>query len=146
MVWSARDLLLTVAGGVMLLVAVWLLLSGGGMIGGAEAGAPPPALTLIAPVSGASVSGPLVLRFRADNTRLLSSPSGWGANGFHLHASINGVEVMPAPADILPSDGEYSWTLENPPVGEVTVQLLWSDGQHRAVGAGASQAASVTVR
>lgn len=143
---AGRDRILGVIAGVMLLAAVWLLAFGGPGDGGAAVTGPPPDLSLVAPANGSVVEAPLLLRFRTGEARLLSGPSGWGTGGYHLHLSLNGVELMPAPGDIRHVEDAWVWTVPNAPVGEMTLRLLWSDEAHRPVEAGASSEVTVTVR
>ncbi len=143
---SLRDRVLGIAGGAMLVAALAVLVAGGpGDDGQAVAGVPSP-LVLISPVDGAAVAGPVELVFTASGADLAPNPTGWGAEGFHVHAELDGVERMPAMADIRRMGDRYAWTLADPPTGAITVRLLWSDSRHRPVPDGASEAVTVTIQ
>src|SRR5690606_29685375 len=108
------------------------------------AGGPAP-LVLLSPANGAAVTGPMELVFSVSGPVLEPEASGWSAAGFHVHAEIDGVERMPATADIRRSGDRYTWTLAEPLTGEVTVRMVWSDARHRPVAEGASEAVTVTI-
>jgi hypothetical protein len=92
---------------------------------------PLPRLTIIAPARGDVVDSPLVVRFTSPRPLVLQ-PSGWGYQKFHLHVWINGVQHMPAGADIRQVDGEtYDWMLASVRNGRATVYLGWADQAHR---------------
>ncbi len=143
---SLRDRVLGIVGGAMLVAALAVLVAGApGDDGQAIAGVPAP-LVLVSPVDGDAVSGPVELVFTASGADLAPNPTGWGAEGFHVHAELDGVERMPAMADIRRTDDRYAWMLADPPAGEITVRLLWSDSRHRPVPDGASEAVTVTIQ
>jgi hypothetical protein len=137
--------ILGVLGGAMLLAALMLFVTGVGDIGqGAVEGAGPPRLGLVDPADGAVVTGRLRLVFRVERERLTSMPTGWGVGGHHVHAEINGQELMPAASDISRQAGEsYIWMLPELPLGDVSVRLIWSDSRHRPVKGGSSDQISV---
>jgi hypothetical protein len=143
---TVRDWSMAAIAGVMLILAAWLLVFGGPADGAAGVIAEPPALTLLTPAAGDEIEGPLVVRFRNEDARLLSGPTGWGTGGYHLHLALNGIELMPAPNDIRFVDDAYQWTVPNAPTGELTLRLLWSDERHRPVESGASDEIRVMVR
>lgn len=130
---SIPDAILTVVGGAMILVAVYLLLFGGPGDGGVAAvTAPPPALELLAPADGDTVrSIELELRTGAP---LRTQPGGWGSGGFHLHAELDGREIMPGPTDIRRSSVDaYIWTFPPLAPGSHRINLFWSDSSHLPV-------------
>ena len=133
---------LGLVGGAMLLAALVLFVFGGrGDDGGISVAAAGPAqLALLAPGNGAVVSSPLRLTFRTAGAGLTSTPTGWGVDGHHVHAEINGQEVMPGQKDISrAADDSYVWVLPESPRGDVSVRLVWSDSRHRAVVGGATE-------
>jgi hypothetical protein len=135
------DRALGLVGGAMLLAALVLFVFGGrGDGGGTSVGAGPAQLALSAPGNGAVVSTPLRLTFRTAGAALTSTPTGWGVDGHHVHAEINGQEVMPGQKDISrAADDSYVWVLPESPRGDVSVRLVWSDSRHRAVVDGATE-------
>lgn len=97
-----------------------------------------PTIALEAPSAGAVVDSPLVVRFRT--SRLLKAPEGWRSGRMHLHADVDGVEVMPAAADIQRlDDGSYAWALPLLAPGQHRLRLRWSDPQHQPVEEGATE-------
>ena len=105
----------------------------------------PPALTIMAPTGGASVDSPLVVHFNSAEPLLLH-PTGWGARDLHLHARINGIELMPSAADIEQRDTGYLWTMPAVGPGPTTLRLGWADAQHRELRTGASDTVSFIIR
>lgn len=104
-----------------------------------------PSLVVIAPGAGDTVTAPIELRFTAGNDLALG-PMGWASGALHLHAWVDGREVMPAAADIRDTgDGTFVWTLPLEP-GSRTVQLRWAGMDHGDIEAGASRAVGVVVR
>jgi hypothetical protein len=104
-----------------------------------------PQLTLTAPLQSAVLDSPLVLRFTSARPITLGH-SGWASANYHLHASVNGVEYMPAARDIEARNGEYFWTLPSVPRGPLRIRLGWGDQAHRAVTSGATDTISATLR
>ena len=104
-----------------------------------------PVLRVLYPAPGASVDSPLVIQF-ATTAPLALQPTGWGAGNLHLHAMVNGVEYMPAAAEITRGDSAYHWTIA--PVARAPIELYlgWADQRHRALGAGASDTITATLR
>lgn len=129
----------------MLIAALVVFVVGGPGDGQASAVASDlPQLSLVEPVNGATVAGPLRLVFSSGGERLMWMPTGWGVGGHHVHVEVNGVEVMPGPSDISPQSGDrYSWVVANAPLGELTVRLIWSDSRHRPVDGGGSDTRSI---
>jgi hypothetical protein len=111
---------------------------------GAEV-ATPPALRLLEPVDGAVVTLPLELRFHVD-AELGVGRGGWGTGPFHLHADVDGFEIMPAAADLAAlGEGEYRWTVRGVEAGQRTLRLTWSDPSHRVLEQGASQPVTIII-
>lgn len=105
-----------------------------------------PHLSITAPLSGVVTDSPLVIRFISTEPIHLQ-PTGWGYRRLHLHAWVNGVEIMPAAADIAKSGpGAYSWTLAGLAPGALRISLGWADMSHRPITPGASDTVSVAIR
>jgi hypothetical protein len=104
-----------------------------------------PQLTLIAPLRNAVLDSPLVLRFTSARPISLGH-SGWASANYHLHARVNGVEYMPAAADVEARNGEYLWTLPTVPRGPLRIRLGWGDQAHRAVTSGATDTIPAILR
>ena len=104
-----------------------------------------PQLTLVSPLESAALDSPLVLRFRSERPITLGH-SGWASANYHLHASVNGVEYMPAARDVEARNGEYLWTIPTVPRGPLRIRLGWGDQAHRAVTSGATDTVSATLR
>lgn len=144
---SVADRMLGLIGGAMVLAALFLLVFGGegDGAGAGEAVAAVPALALRSPEDGATAGAPLELRFETAE-EITSRPSGWGTESLHLHLRLDGREFMPGPADLRRDPaGGYVWTVPGVGEGEHTVQLYWSDLQHRPMRAGATPAIRVRV-
>jgi hypothetical protein len=103
-----------------------------------------PQLSIDAPAPGGVTDSPLVIRFTAAHPLDLME-TGWGHDGFHLHASINGVEYMPAAADIVAQGSQYAWTI-HAPRGQVSLYLGWADHMHRALQQGMTDTVQATIR
>jgi hypothetical protein len=107
---------------------------------------PPPSLSVITPTTGMAVDSPVLVRFTTGQQLDLRA-SGWGHDTYHLHAVVNGVEIMPAAADIVPADSAiYAWTLSGVSRGSTTIYLAWADHAHRPLRQGASDTIQVTIR
>jgi hypothetical protein len=127
-------------------LALFFLLRGGPADTGADRPAAAPAITLIEPREGAEVALPLAVVFDA-GTRLTAGPMGWNAAGRHVHLRAGGAELMAPTGDVQPLGGtRYRWTVRALPRGEQTLQLTWSDEQHRPLAEGASREVRVRVR
>lgn len=127
-------------------LALFFLFRGGPADTGADRPAAAPAITLIEPREGAEVTLPVAVVFDA-GTRLVAGPMGWNAAGRHVHLRVGGAELMAAPGDVQPLGGtRYRWTVPALPGGEQTLQLTWSDEQHRPLAEGASPPVRVRVR
>jgi hypothetical protein len=101
-----------------------------------------PALTI---VNAEPLDSPLVIRFRSPEPLALRE-SGWGYRNLHLHASVNGVEYMPAATELEMRDSLYYWTLPAVPRGNAMVYLGWADQAHRPLREGASDTVQFVVR
>lgn len=119
----------------MIVAAVVALIAGGPTDTGSVPSAPPPPLELLEPAAGAVVSEPVTLRFSVDTGDALTwTPAGWGTGGYHLHAEVDGRELMPTREDIVREAGNiYQWTIPTVSTGDVTLRILWSDTRHRPV-------------
>lgn len=128
-----RDRLLGWVGLAMIAAAVYLLFFGGPGDAETASAGPPPTFEVLESSAAASPTEPLQIRFRVD-APLRQQPGGWGSDGYHLHASLDGQEIMPGPADIQRVDGStYRWTLPRIPPESRSITLFWSDAQHRPV-------------
>ena len=107
-----------------------------------DVGSDVPALVIVSPQPGAQTDSPLTVRFRTA-APLSLHPTGWGTGDLHLHARVNGVELMPAAADIEQAEEEFAWTMATVPKGRVEVRLGWADALHRELAAGASDTVSI---
>lgn len=103
-----------------------------------------PEITISAPARGVAADSPLVIAFTAAHPLDLM-PTGWGHGTFHLHASINGVEYMPAAADIVGRGAQYEWTIPNAPKGPIEFYLGWADHMHRPLQKGMSDTIHATL-
>lgn len=99
----------------------------------AAGAAEPPELSLWQPTDGELVRGAVSLVFSTP-AELRYSRAGWGSGGFHVHAEVNGVEVMPGIDDFarLP-DNRYRWVIGPLAPGTHELRLFWSDRRHREV-------------
>lgn len=105
-----------------------------------------PQLTLIEPTDGAVVGQPLELLFEAP-ARLGMGPGGWGTRRLHLHALVDGVEIMPAATDIQAvGENRYRWVLSNISPGRHEIRLQWAGLDHRPISEGASETVVIEVR
>lgn len=139
------DRMLGALGAGMILLALFVLIRGG-MADGEQPLTGPPLLALLEPTPGSEVDGPLALVFDVQ-AELEPQPSGWGVGGFHLHLQLDGLELMPGPADMTPvRSGGYRWLVGELEPGVHRLQLFWSDAQHRAVEGGESDVIEVEVQ
>lgn len=135
-------------GGVLLLLGLVFLVRSFGE-GGADTGARPatvPALRILSPTAGAELAQPAAVELDA-GTALVAGPTGWTAEGRHLHLFAGGTELMATAAEIRHLGGtRYRWALPRLPAGETTLRLAWSDERHRTLPEGASDTVSVRLR
>lgn len=104
-----------------------------------------PRITLLAPQSGDTVRSPIPVHFSAGD-RLALGGMGWASDDLHLHAYVDGAEVMPAAADIeAQPGGTFIWHLAATP-GVRTLELGWAGMHHGALQEGASGQVRVVVR
>jgi hypothetical protein len=142
---STRGIVIGVVVLAALLVAFALWANAAGQRAAAEA-ATLPSLQILAPANGDSVDARVELHFQVD-ADLRRAPEGWSAGRHHLHAAVDGQELMPGAADIsILARDRYIWTFPTLPPGERTIRLFWSDARHRPIPAGASPAVRVHVR
>lgn len=107
---------------------------------------PPDTLTIVTPTDSAAVPAPLAITF-ATRAPLRVGPMGWQAAGYHLHALVDGKQVMPGAMDIRAlGQDQYRWTLKDVPAGDHTLRLVWARPDHRSIPEGASPEISVTVQ
>lgn len=123
-------------GGAMVVAAVYLLLFGGPGDSEVASTAPPPVLEVLEPSTGDSLAHPLQIRFRVD-APFTRQPGGWGSGGYHLHASVDGREIMPRPSDIQRLGAStYRWTFPPIPAESASIRLFWSDRAHQPISRG----------
>ena len=89
-----------------------------------------PALRIAAPVDGDSVANPVIIRFTTPADLELHEGMGWMAGELHLHAMVDGAEIMPAAADIRPSADGWEWRLAPLEAGPRTLHLTWAGRHH----------------
>lgn len=129
---TMSDRLLGLLGGALVLGAIGLLFFGGERDTGAAA-TPAPEIAVVSPVDGAALDGPLEVVFRVPQDMTLGD-GGWGIESYHLHLSLDGVELMPAARDLERlGPGEYSWRVGSVDSGPHALQLLWSGADHRPI-------------
>jgi hypothetical protein len=143
------DRVFGVIGGILLLLGVVFLVRSfgeGGSDTGAAAAKAVPALSIVSPAAGTELPQPAAIEFDA-GTPLVAGPTGWTAEGRHLHLLAGGTELMASAAEIQHLGGtHYRWTLPRLPAGETTLRLAWSDAGHRTIQDGASPAVPVRLR
>lgn len=88
-----------------------------------------PALRVATPASGDTVRNPVRVTFSTP-APLDLGPMGWAASDLHLHIMIDGVEFMPAAADIETGSGTFTWTLPTLEAGDRTFYLTWAGRHH----------------
>lgn len=143
---SRSSRLVTLVGALgIFMVAAGILVGAINMFGArTDLSAGVPALVLIEPQGGDTVAGPLVLRFTAGNDLTLGG-MGWASNDLHLHAYVDGIEIMPAAADIQDAgDGTFLWTLPLES-GRHQIQLRWAGLDHADLDVGASRPIDVMI-
>ncbi|HUH13172.1 MAG TPA: hypothetical protein VMK65_08685 [Longimicrobiales bacterium] len=128
----------------MLLVAVAAL--AGVLLWLVEEPADAQEIVLLRPAEGTEVGGPVELIFETP-APLTLGPRGWMAGEAHLHASVDGRELMPAAADIESVGAQrFRWVIPALAPGERTLRLYWSDMSHRPLDEGASREVRVRAR
>jgi hypothetical protein len=137
-------------GGIFLLLGLVFLvrsfLPGGSDTGAGPAAAAVPALRILSPAPGAEAAQPLAVEFDA-GAQLTLGPTGWTADGRHLHLFAGGTELMATATEIQPLGGtRYRWTLVPLPGDSTTLRLAWSDERHRTIPEGASAPVPVRLR
>lgn len=118
--------------------------------GGSDTGVRPaptvPTLAILRPATGEAVAQPAAVELDA-GSQLVLGPTGWTADGRHLHLFAGDTELMAAATDLRHLGGtRYHWTLPRLPAGETTLRLEWSDERHRAIADGASRTVPVQLR
>lgn len=140
-----------VIGGVLLLLGLVYLvrsfLPGGSDTGaGPAAAAAVPTLSILSPAAGAEVAQPAAVALDA-GTPLVLGPTGWTAEGRHLHLFAGGTELMATSTEMTHLGGtRYRWALPRLPAGETVLRLAWSDERHRTIPEGASPPVTVRLR
>lgn len=120
------------------LAAGALILALGFTLGGRSAGGAPDALAplrILTPATGDSLHNPVTITFVTRAPLRLDSALGWVAGELHLHAMADGVEIMPAAADIAPAaDAGFRWQLPDLPTGTRRIHLTWAGRHHGNLG------------
>jgi len=107
---------------------------------------PAPPITILEPADGDTVGTDITLVFETP-APLRLTPSGWLAGRLHVHANVNGVELMPAAADMEEvGKNRFAWRLLPQRPGPATIRMEWATPDHRAVEAGGSPEIRVFVR
>ncbi len=134
-------LLLLIAGVILLGIGLW---TGGNDHPAAPAAAA--ALTIVEPAESATVVAPLDITF-ATTAPLRLTPMGWQAGQLHLHAIVDGAEMMPGALDVRAAgDGRYRWRLKGVGTGPHDIRLVWARPDHHAIPEGASADVPFTVK
>ena len=134
--------ILLVVGAILLVVGLWT--GGGGRARSAVTR--PDSLTILAPSDSATVAAPLTITF-ATSATLRLGPMGWQAGSYHLHALVDGSDLMPGAVDVQAlGGGQYRWTLKSLAAGTHTIRLVWARRDHRSIPEGASQEIFVAVQ
>lgn len=144
------DRVFGVVGGIFLLLGLVFLvrsfLPGGSDTGAGPAAKEVPALRILSPAPGAEVPQPLAVEFDA-GAPLVLGPTGWTADGRHLHLFAGGTELMATATELQPLGGtRYRWSLQRLPGDTTTLRLAWSDERHRTIPQGASAPVPVRLR
>ncbi|MEX0907170.1 MAG: hypothetical protein WD054_02480 [Gemmatimonadota bacterium] len=95
----------------------------------APGGGAVPRLQITAPLDGDSVPSPISLVFRTAAALRLGA-TGWAADDLHLHAIVDGVEYMPAAADIAVAESSFVWLLPHLQPGARRIHLTWAARHH----------------
>jgi hypothetical protein len=145
----ASDRVFGVIGGALLLLGLVFLVRSF-LPGGSDTGAGPatgiPALAILSPAAGAELAQPAAVELDA-GAALVLGPTGWTADGRHLHLFAGGTELMATSTEMRHLGGtRYRWTLPRLPAGDTSLRLAWSDERHRTLQEGASPAVPVRLR
>ena len=137
-----------VGGALVLLGLVFLVRSF--MEGGSDTGSGPavavPRIAIVSPAPGAALDQPAAVEFDA-GAPLALGPTGWTADGRHLHLFVGGTELMAASTEITAVRGtRYRWALPRLPAGPTTLRMTWSGQNHQSLQQGASETVPVTLR
>lgn len=144
------DRVFGVIGGVLVLLGLVFLVRSFGE-GGSDTGAGPaagaiPTLSILSPRPGAEVAQPMTVELDA-GAELELGPTGWTAEGRHLHLFAGGTEVMATATELQPAGGtRYRWRLARLSGDTTTLRLAWSDERHRTLQEGASAPVPVRLR
>lgn len=131
---APRIILLLIAGAILLAIGLWT----GGDGDRAARPAGPAALSIIQPADSAEVPSPLDITFSTD-APLRLTPAGWQADRYHLHALLDGGQVMPGALDIRAlGDHRFHWRIRAVQPGAHTLRLVWARPDHRSIPEGAS--------
>jgi hypothetical protein len=119
---------------------------GGSDTGARAAAAAVPTLAIVSPAAGAEIDQPAAVELDAGSSLTLG-PTGWTAEGRHLHLFAGGTELMASATELRHLGGtRYRWTLPRLPAGETTLRLAWSDERHRTIPDGASPPVAVRLK
>ncbi len=128
---------------ILLAIGLW---TGNHEQGPAPAPTAPAQITIVDPTDSAQVSAPLEITFTT-TAPLRLTPMGWQAGQLHLHAVIDGAEIMPGALDIRAlGDARFRWRLKDVAAGTHDVRLVWARPDHRAIPEGASGDVTVEVK
>ncbi len=135
-------ILLLVVGGILLAIGLWT----GGNQHAPSAAAAPAALTILEPADSATVAAPVEITFSTP-APLRLTPMGWQAEHLHLHAIVDGAEIMPGALDIRAlGEDRYRWRLKSVAAGAHDIRLVWARPDHRSIPEGASADVPFTVK
>ncbi len=135
-------ILLLVVGGILLGIGLWT----GGNDRHAAPANPAATLTIVEPADSATVAAPLDVTF-STAAPLRLTPMGWQAEHLHLHAIVDGTEIMPGALDIRAlGEGRYRWRLKDVGPGSHDIRLVWARADHHAIPEGASADVPFTVK
>ena len=118
-----------------------------GFIAGMRDGSPAdglPALAVISPADGDSLSNPITLEFTTPAPLRLGT-AGWMAGDMHLHLMAGDTELMPAASDITAGETSFTWQLPRLPAGTHRVYLTWA-GRHHGNLAGTTDTLRLHIR
>jgi hypothetical protein len=90
-----------------------------------------PAVRILEPATGDSVTNPVTLTFSTPADLRFDPAMGWSAGDLHPHVMAGGQELMPAAADIAGQDSVWTWSLPRLRPGTQQIYLTWAGRQHR---------------